>query len=352
MSVCILNKYNYNWISCKVYNSIELHKTLYVYHSQDAHNTNHFIPAYVIEEINSNKAFLLVSEDGEWSNWQGLKQRLDFSKIIATNNCGIVSANLSFNTKPNSIERDDCPFKIFYYNVIFASTIDSFIPIEKNSISKHYVFLSYRHHPMRSYFYYLLKTHDLLSKGVVSHNRVTSNNVRVRSNTSILEQIRSNLSSQEFHQFIEISKDKLFLESTISDPSYFAPTDGAIEVIAESTYDSGIIFFTEKTFKAILNKNIFLLLGSYQSLLFLQKLGFKTFDRIFDESYDNTVDPVLRFNKVFEQLKNICSYNLEDVIKIKNDNQDILDYNYNHLLNSLDVTFNLKHKIESYFKGE
>ena len=59
-----------------------------------------------------------------------------------------------------------------------------------------------------------------------------------------------------------------------------------ISLIAE-TYYTDDFFLTEKTGKALLAGRIFIALGSRNILKQIRSLGFKTFDGIFDESYDN-----------------------------------------------------------------
>lgn len=356
MSVVFLNSSSYSHVSDKLYETIDLSKKLYVFHSQNLSNSK-YISQDIIQEINSNEAFLLISEDGEWSNWNRLKNTLDFSHINH-NNCIIVSANHLFNIKPNSLTKDDCPFKIFFYNVLFAHTVDSFKQRPTSNISSHFSFLSFRDNYLRQYFYYLLRKNNLTPKGFVSHNKFISP-TRAIDDNNFFPFLKNYLSSSDFSEFKRISKEKISIdlpnESNNGFPKvqFFSISDAvALEIVVESCVDLGTSFISEKTLKAILNKNLFLLLGSYQSLSVLKKLGFMTFSHIFDESYDNIKHPVHRAEKVYEQLNNFCSLSLEEVIKIKNDNQDVLDYNYNHLVNNLDLTFNLKNKVESYFKGE
>ena len=123
-----------------------------------------------------------------------------------------------------------------------------------------------------------------------------------------------------------------------------------LDVVTESSTDNGCLFFTEKILKSIAHKKLFLLAGNPFSLRFLQKLGFKTFPHIFDESYDTKLCKVSRFDHISNELHKFCSLSLQDVEKLKNDNKDILDYNYEHLVKNFDCTFNLIPKIRSYLR--
>ncbi len=68
----------------------------------------------------------------------------------------------------------------------------------------------------------------------------------------------------------------------------------------------------EKTYKAML-LNPFIVLGGYGTLKHLKELGFKTFSELFDESYDEIFDPHLRYKKVLESIRKVCSMDKEEI---------------------------------------
>ena len=74
-------------------------------------------------------------------------------------------------------------------------------------------------------------------------------------------------------------------------------------------YITGI---NEKTYKAML-LNPFIVLGGCGTLKHLKKLGFKTFPELFDESYDDILNPQLRYEKVLECVRNVCSMKKEKI---------------------------------------
>ena len=90
---------------------------------------------------------------------------------------------------------------------------------------------------------------------------------------------------------------------------------------------------SEKIFKALL-LNPFLLLGGYGALAHLKKLGFKTFGELFDEGYDNIVDPKKRFYKVLSELERVCNLGKEKLNDIYyNVMVDKVKFNQNHYIN-------------------
>ena len=92
------------------------------------------------------------------------------------------------------------------------------------------------------------------------------------------------------------------------------------------------IMVTEKTFKAILSKKPFMMLAPSGSLELLKKEGFKTFDSLIDESYDNTDDLDKKQNLVIAQMKKLNSLtDAEYFREIENLNK-ITNYNFRRFL--------------------
>lgn len=83
-------------------------------------------------------------------------------------------------------------------------------------------------------------------------------------------------------------------------------TNSYVNVILETFIDcedTGGVFITEKTWKPIRNGQFFMVMGCQGTLRHLRELGFKTFDGIIDESYDDIADTKLRFYTVLEMVK-------------------------------------------------
>lgn len=102
----------------------------------------------------------------------------------------------------------------------------------------------------------------------------------------------------------------------------------AYSIVTESTFDNRISFFTEKVAKPLLAKRLFILFSGAGSLKLLKKMGFKTFECVIDESYDNIEDFHERFAAAYAQVRRLCELNQEEVY---NSIKDILEHNYNLL---------------------
>jgi hypothetical protein len=80
-----------------------------------------------------------------------------------------------------------------------------------------------------------------------------------------------------------------------------------LSVIAETTYENGDVFISEKTFRAIAHGHPFIIVGPAESLRVLRSMGFETFDGIINESYDQEYDANTRMWKILTEMMRINS---------------------------------------------
>jgi len=88
--------------------------------------------------------------------------------------------------------------------------------------------------------------------------------------------------------------------------------DSLVYVPTETVYFGRRTHITEKTFKAIALEMPFVLVAPAHSLEYMRSYGFKTFDGIFDESYDLETDDIMRVEKVAQVLKDLDSLSRQD----------------------------------------
>ena len=80
-------------------------------------------------------------------------------------------------------------------------------------------------------------------------------------------------------------------------------------IISETNDNDTDVFITEKLWKAILMKHVFVVHGNHHYLKKLKELGFKTFDNVIDESYDNEKDKNVRIEKIVAAVLDIRDKN-------------------------------------------
>lgn len=112
--------------------------------------------------------------------------------------------------------------------------------------------------------------------------------------------------------------------------------------------DMNNLFLTEKTFKPISLKMPFIIIGQPGTLSRLKSLGYKTFETVWDESYDQELNPILRMYKICDLVEHLAKFSIDDLKRKIINIQDILNHNYN-LLNTripeVDIIKAIKEKL-------
>lgn len=142
-----------------------------------------------------------------------------------------------------------------------------------------------------------------------------------------------------------ITKQKLPLNLDTKDfflgsrPHDFNPdiyNNTLINVVTETYYyevfnDYSHMFLSEKIWKPIAMKQMFILIGPRYGLKYLRDLGFKTFSNFIDESYDE-LDTSKRIFAAIESLKTAMETYTVDELNEKT--KEIRTYNFNHLMSA------------------
>ena len=105
-----------------------------------------------------------------------------------------------------------------------------------------------------------------------------------------------------------------------------------VNIVTESLLSKETIFFSEKTFKPIYMLQPFILFGNPFSLKTLKRLGYQTFDKWWDESYDNEVDFTRRLEKIMDIIHEISTWSLEKCFIVTNEMEGVLVNNFNRLI--------------------
>lgn len=107
-----------------------------------------------------------------------------------------------------------------------------------------------------------------------------------------------------------------------------------LNIVTETMWNNESIFFTEKIYKPMYMCQPFILFGNPYSLKKLKELGFKTFDKWWDESYDEETDLNIRLEKITKILEEISNWDFDKCFTITNEMEDILIHNYKHMINT------------------
>jgi hypothetical protein len=180
----------------------------------------------------------------------------------------------------------------------------------------------------RDYVYSYVHDHHLTDKIILSYHKWANQDLK---NTSFMFETEG----------VEFEQSRTY-QHTIDPVIYYGKGMSLSQVIpisvynstyyslvAETNFSNDYNFYTEKIVKPILAGRLFIAIAGQGYLEFLRSLGFRTFNNVIDESYDNEPDNQLRWSKAMDQVKILCSVDPDDIqIKIK----EIVDHNQQLML--------------------
>lgn len=102
-----------------------------------------------------------------------------------------------------------------------------------------------------------------------------------------------------------------------------------INLISETGFFTNIIHLTEKTMKPIMYKQPFIFVGPPGCLKALKNMGFRTFNHIWDETYDIIEDHTQRMKTVLDLISYIDKMSAAQKLEISKAVADIVEYNFN-----------------------
>jgi hypothetical protein len=106
--------------------------------------------------------------------------------------------------------------------------------------------------------------------------------------------------------------------------------ESLLYVVTETVANGCRQHLTEKTFKPICLNMPFVLVGTAGSLNYLKRYGFKTFEHLWDESYDAELDDHVRIEKVGQLLKDLDQLSQGEKQNLFRHASDITQHNFDH----------------------
>ena len=188
-------------------------------------------------------------------------------------------------------------------------------------------------------FYELMNNIKLKNKSILSLNKNTTDKsffeiVSSINNVEMIEYYKTYDSTTEYsYDTSNWLKDVQTGDSINID----AHLKTFVNIVTETLTQKDVVFITEKTYKPIYTCQPFIIVGNTYSLKKLKELGFKTFDKWWDESYDDEIDFEIKMNKIKKVLEEIASWDLEKCMLIRNEMKEILIHNYNQMLDKTEL---------------
>jgi len=237
-------------------------------------------------------------------------------------------------------------FNFWEWNIIgeYRATRQPFIPtLQKNEYDKKFLCLNRRWRPARCLLLAMLYERNLIDKGHVSFkdnlDQTTWESavlgVHSRYNDPLITELMNNTFSS-IKSILPLNLDNVALAPTDNHHfliypginSYYVDTYFSVVTDVNTNRHIEGRFLTEKIFKPIALRHPFIVWGADKTLEALRLLGYKTFEGIIDESYDNESNEITRVNMIvneIERLSNLTGSELENFL-IKA--QEICFYNY------------------------
>lgn len=113
-----------------------------------------------------------------------------------------------------------------------------------------------------------------------------------------------------------------------------------ISLLTESLADDDTLFLSEKIWKPIMVGHPFIVYGNQHMLRHLKQMGYQTFDKWIDESYDNEPERGRRSKMVVEQIKKFENYTIEELAQIRNEMKSVCEHNQKHYNKLYDEKYN------------
>ncbi len=341
------------------------------------------IPDNVMQRIREKTAFLMITVPFEsplhphrMPNIHKYFKKLNLpsSQVIYLSAC--LNSKEIYKEYCNSIGED--PACIMEYNfsenlVVHSQLAERFKNTEYKS-NKKKTFLMFNRrwlsHPHRTLFLYNLYKMNMLNDFHISFNKTDVDHPQYTYTDAVKMHYPNFFKTTEKldESLLDSLEDllPLFLDTNdlVSGSLMFDEFDSTgsfyeesfINIIAETyfyTSTANILHLTEKTFKPILYKQPFIMLGPPGMLKKLRELGFKTFHDVWDESYDDTLDHTERFYKVLDLCEKIRQWPQTRKVLAMQECKNIVEHNFNFLLNykhnpTLLLDFIKRHKLSPY----
>ena len=89
--------------------------------------------------------------------------------------------------------------------------------------------------------------------------------------------------------------------------------DTKYSLLSEATDANTEIFMTERLWKSMIAEHVFIVHGNYLYLQKLREMGFRTFNKYFDESYDLEANSRVRAEKIADTCESLLGKNWQDI---------------------------------------
>jgi hypothetical protein len=186
---------------------------------------------------------------------------------------------------------------------------------------------------------YFLNNQEIITSNVFDFSKLDNIDIRYKKNllTGIENLNQKKFSIDlDFKSLISVEDEKILYSpeydnNVRSDIFYKSFSECFCLVSNETRFFQPFANISEKTLYSFDQKMPLILVAPPYSLEYVKTMGFKTFDRWWDESYDQETDHEKRLVKILNLIDYIDNMNTEQLEKIHHEMKEILDHNYSVL---------------------
>jgi hypothetical protein len=321
---------------------------------------NEAMPKSIIEKIKAKRVILILNNCHESFHHvvEGIYQHavlglnLPPSQIILYSESADIRSEVEIVAKKLNLEQIKCEWiRIFEHGIqqqiIHSDEYKNPITLEQKNYTKKFLNFNRRWRPHRPAFVSFLACHNLLDYGHVSLALSDDNTNWEKMWPEIVAIHRNSLQELEL---LLANKDKilnlpsLYLDRTdleVNHVTLLSSTkqlyqDTYFSVVSETNYYDYIDvgrFLSEKVFKPIAHQHPFIILSRPGCLQALRSIGYKTFNGLIDESYDQETNDIKRMGMIIQEVKRLCNLDTELLNRFLIESKKICLENYNTLLN-------------------
>lgn len=300
------------------------------------------IPEGILSKIHSQECIVLAvhyKEGYAWFTYEEIISQLQITNGLKDSDIVFATGTSNKSTRYKSVVLDCWEPASFSKNFIKEQRAGRSAVLNSSSRPYKFICLNRACHPHR--FATVAGLYPYKDQGLLSfHNAEYSLNTNVYRGTSF-ELFLSKYPNQSL-SWLDLG---LPIDTTLNLPDYLenqSPKDSLIivdehvdkfyqsylHIVTETSVNN--VFFSEKTFKPIKYYQPFVLINGANSLRYLREMGYKTFEKYIDESYDIEQESDKRISKAINSaLEFIKQKGLDSIMK---DMYPILEHNYNNFI--------------------
>jgi len=282
---------------------------------------------WVLENYPSENYYYISATES--IQWQGFDKFYNFL-IEYCNSRGIIDKFKIFENNLGLIPTD----KFKYYNS-FPGMLTwnnwecvQYTPLSERNIEKNFISLNRRYKRHRFELIKFINDENITDKFYYSFLGEDNNDPLKK--TVDMENVNDGMvTSWELPSDLNIKCFCDVVTESSDDSILNIPRDSMFKDYFKRPY--GRIHITEKLGKPLVIGQPFLLLGGPGYIEKLHELGFKTFDKWWDESYDSVWDYETRRDMVYDIIIEISKWDIEKCKRVMLEMEDILIHNHNNM---------------------